>query len=231
MNGQNNYRLAYSETTGELRPFAPLDTTFDFQGYLVYQVVGPNISVTELDDQEKARLIFQCDVDDNITKIANWEKYTDDDLGIEVNVPTVMVEGEDKGIKHTFRITEDQFAPGEKDLINHKPYYFCVVAYAHNEYQKFDPIANNGQANPYLQGRRNFRIYTGIPRINDSEYSGMLLNSSYGDQPGIVRLEGKGSGSKEFLRINNLSEIESEIIAGNNVETYRVCGRKWSYQC
>ena len=215
---QNNYRLGYSESPAELRPFAPLDTTFDFQGYLVYQVNDPNLSVTELDDQEKARLIFQCDVDDNITKIANWEKYTDDDLGIEVNVPTVMVEGEDKGIKHTFRITEDQFAPGEKDLINHKPYYFCVVAYAHNEYQKFDPIANNGQANPYLQGRRNFRIYTGIPRINDSEYSGMLINSSYGDQPGIIRLEGKGSGSKEFLRINNLSEIESEIIAGNNVE-------------
>ena len=38
------------------------------------------------------------------------------------------------------------------------------------------------------------------------------------DQPGIVRLEGKGSGSKELLRINNLSEIESEIISGNNVE-------------
>jgi hypothetical protein len=215
---QNNFRLGYSESPAELRPFAPLDTTYDFQGYLVYQVNDPNLSVTELDNLEKARLIFQCDIDDNITKIANWDNFSDDDLGINVNVPTIMVEGEDKGIKHTFRIIEDQFAPGEKDLINHKPYYFCVVAYAHNEYQKFDAIANNGQANPYLQGRRNFRIYTGIPRMNDSEYSGMVLNSSYGDQPGVTRLEGKGTGSKEFLRINNLAELEADIIAGNNVE-------------
>ncbi|MCH2024042.1 MAG: hypothetical protein MK207_16325, partial [Saprospiraceae bacterium] len=122
--GQNNYKLSYSETPGILKPFAPLDTTYDFQGYLVYQVNDPNVSVSELDDLGKSRLIFQCDVDDNISKIANWDKYTDEDLGLDVNVPTVMVEGEDKGIKHTFRILEDQFAPGEKDLINHKPYYF-----------------------------------------------------------------------------------------------------------
>jgi hypothetical protein len=218
---QNNYKLGYSESPAELRPFAPLDTTYDFQGYLIYQVNDPNLSVTELDDLEKARLIYQSDVDDNISKIANWDKFTDDDLGIEVNIPTIMVEGEDKGIKHTFRILEDQFAPGQKDLINHKPYYFCVVAYAHNEYKKFDPTGPSGdlgQANPYLQGRRNFRIYTGIPRINDSEYSGMILNSEYGDQPGVTRIDGEGLGSKQFLEISNFGELESDIIAMNNIE-------------
>ena len=71
-----------------------------------------------------------------------------------MNVPTIEVEGADEGLQHTFRIVEDQFAPGEKDLINHKPYYFCVVAYAHNEFEPFDPIANTGQAAAYLQGRQ-----------------------------------------------------------------------------
>ena len=43
--GQNNYKLGYEEAPAELRPFAPLDTTYNFQGYLVYQVNDPNISV------------------------------------------------------------------------------------------------------------------------------------------------------------------------------------------
>ena len=209
--------MNYEESPAELRPFAPLDTTFNFQGYKIFQVNDPNISVTELDDQEKARMIFQCDVDDNITKIANWSLYTDADLGIDVSIPTIMCEGEDKGLQHTFRVTEDQFALGEKELINHKPYYFCVVAYAHNEYEKYDPTSNTGQANPYLQGRRNFRIYTAIPRMNDSEYSGMVLNSSYGDRPGITRIDGKGSGSEQFLEISNLGSLEADILAQNNI--------------
>ncbi|BDS15434.1 hypothetical protein [Aureispira anguillae] len=214
---QNNFKLGYEESPAELRIFSPLDTTYNFQGYKVYQVNDPNLSVTELDDETKARLIFQTDVNDGVSKIANWEKFADEDLGIDVSVPTIQVEGEDKGIKHTFKVVEDQFAEGEKGLVNHKPYYFCVVAYAHNEYQKFDPVANAGQAKPYLQGRRNFRIYTAVPRINDSEYSGIAIQSAYGDRPGISRLDGSGVGSKQFLEITNLGSIENAIVNGENV--------------
>jgi hypothetical protein len=128
-----------------------------------------------------------------------------------------MVEGQNEGLQHTFRILEDQFAPGEKDLINHKPYYFCVVAYAHNEYTPFDPAANTGQANAYLQGRRNFRIYTGIPRINDSEYSGIALNASYGDQPGVVRYDGEGNGAGSFLELGNREAVETAALSGSNI--------------
>ena len=88
---QNNYGLNYEESPAELRPFAPLDTTYNFQGYKIFQLSGPNISVTELDDQEKARMIFQCDVDDNISKIANWAIESDEDLGFSVDIPTIMV--------------------------------------------------------------------------------------------------------------------------------------------
>ncbi|MCP4443671.1 MAG: hypothetical protein GY810_32605, partial [Aureispira sp.] len=206
---QNNFRLGYEESPGELREYAPADTTYNFQGYKVYQVEDPNISVTDLEDEEKARLIYQCDVKDSVGTIINWSNFEDE--SINVSIPEVMVEGENKGLKHTFRILEDQFAAGEKDLVNHKPYYFCVVAYAHNEYKAFDPTADAsvaGQAKPYLQGRRNFRIYTGIPRKTDPEYSGLVTNATYGDQPGISRLDGRGTGGGNFLEIANREEVE-----------------------
>lgn len=212
----NNNRLSYEEAPSELTPFAPLDTTYNFQGYKIYQVSGPNVSVTELEEEGKARLIYQCDVEDDISKIANWERLIDIDLGIDVAIPTIQVEGENKGIKHTFRVTEDAFAEGENALINHKPYYYCVVAYAYNNYQDYDPVSNLGQAKPYLQGRRNFRIYTAIPRINDPEYNGVVLTSAYGDAPAITRLEGQGA-SEQFLRIENKAAVETQVLAGQNV--------------
>ncbi|MCP4440158.1 MAG: hypothetical protein GY810_14540, partial [Aureispira sp.] len=211
----NNFRLGYEESPGELKAFAPLDTTYNFQGYKVYQVNDPNISVTDLEDEEKSRLIYQCDVKDSVGTIINWNKY--EDAAIDIAVPKVMVEGENKGLKHTFRVLEDQFAAGEKDLVNHKPYYFCVVAYAHNEYKAFDPTADAseaGQDKPYLQGRRNFRVYTGIPRKTDPEYSGLVTNATYGDQPGISRLDGRGTGGGNFLEIANREEVEGRIFAG-----------------
>ncbi|MGH1338184.1 MAG: hypothetical protein ACRBFS_18825 [Aureispira sp.] len=216
----NNNGLTYEETPAELKPYAPLDTTYNFQGYKIYQVNSPNVSVTELGEEEKSRLIFQCDVEDDIAKIANWDKFTDDDLGIDVAIPTIKVEGENEGIKHTFRVTEDFFAEGENTLINHKKYYYCVVAYAYNNYEEYDPATNLGQANPYLQGRRNFKIYTAIPRINDPEYNGVVLNSTYGDAPQVTRLEGQGA-SDEFLRIENRTEVETQSLAGQNVGAIR----------
>jgi len=214
---QNNDKLDYIESPSKLSPYAPLDTSYHFQGYKIYQVNGPNVSVTELDDQTKARMIFQTDVEDDITTIANWEQFTNEAAQIDTRIPVIKVEGENIGLKHTFQVIEDQFAPGEKDLINHKPYYFCVVSYAHNEYKQYDPVLDEGQDSPYLQGRKNFRIYTAIPRINSSEYSGVILKSEYGDQPGITRIDGQGAGAGEFLEISNLSEVEEQILAGNNV--------------
>ncbi len=209
----------YIESPSILAQHAPLDTSYRFQGYKIYQVSGPNVSVTELDDENKASLIFQCDVEDDITTIANWEEFKNDAAQIDLLTPVIKVEGENKGLKHTFRILEDQFAPGQKDLINHKQYYFCVVAYGHNEYEPYDVRTEKGQDQPYLQGRRNFRIYTGIPRMNAPEYSGIELQSEYGNQPEITRLDGQGAGGASFLDIENIEEVEATILAGNHVET------------
>jgi hypothetical protein len=42
------------------------------------------------------------------------------------------------GIVHSFRILEDQFAQGDKRLINNKKYYFVAIAYGYNEYEKYN---------------------------------------------------------------------------------------------
>lgn len=212
---QNNYELKYIESPAKLRGFA--DTSYRFQGYKVYQVNDPNTSVTDLDDAEKARLIFQCDVQDTVAKIVNWSVFPDEDIQPPVFIPEIMVDGENKGLKHTFRIVSDKFASGTGKLVNHKPYYFCVVAYAFNEYQRYNPTDNTGQADPYLQGRRNFRIYTGIPRNNSPEYHGLVLNSIYGDRPEVTRIDGRGNGGGLFLDVADRGAFETEMFTNNKV--------------
>ena len=206
---QNNYQLGYKESPARLRGFGG-DTSYTFQGYKIYQVINENISVTELNEPEKARLVFQVDLQDSVDKVINWNTFSDPD--VQAFIPEIMVEGENKGIRHTFRVLEDKFTDKNPKLVNHKPYYYCVVAYGHNEYQKYDPLLNTGQALPYLQGRRNFNIYTGIPRPNDPEYNGVVLNASYGDRPEITRIDGKGNGGGLFLEFKDEALVESEVI-------------------
>jgi hypothetical protein len=211
---QNNYHLGYTESPARLRGFGG-DTAYTFQGYKVYQVVSENISVTDLENPEKARMIYQVDLQDDIDKIVNWEAFSDPD--INAFIPSIMVDGENKGIKHTFQVKDDKFTDKNPKLVNHKSYYFCVVAYGHNEYLAYNPTLNTGQATPYLQGRRNFRVYTGIPRPNSPEYNGIVLNSNYGDRPEITRIDGKGNGGGLFLDFADPAAAEAEILTNGSI--------------
>jgi hypothetical protein len=210
---QNNYQLGYREEPARLRGLP--DSAYVFEGYKIYQVKDPNASVTDLDDPAKSRLLFQTDVRNGVNKITNWTVFPDED--IRAFIPQIMVDGEDKGIKHTFQITEDKFASGDPKLINHKPYYFCVVAYGYNEYEPYNSATNEGQALPYLQGRRNFRIYTGIPRNNSPEYYGAVINAKYGDRPEITRIDGRGNGGGLFLDFADRASAEQEIFNSNRI--------------
>ncbi len=185
-----------------------VDSTFTFQGYRVYQLANQSVSAAELDDRNKAREILQVDINDGIDKIINQE-FNQDVLD---NIPVVKVDGNDNGIIHSFRITEDAFADGNPQLVNHRTYYFAVVSYAHNEYTYtvvdtfLDPGSGNPvpipteditQDQPYLQGRRNFSVYSAIPHIPDPRNAGTELNSAYGDGVQIIRVEGSGNGGFE----------------------------------
>lgn len=186
------------------------DSTFNFQGYKIYQLVNGQVSPAEYDDATKARLIFQCDLKDGVTKLINYNF----DAVVGDDIPTLMVDGNDAGILHTFQITSDAFAEGNTQLINFKTYYYSVVAYAYNNFFPYDPSEINSQKRPYLEGRKNIKIYTAVPHIPDPENNGMQLNAAYGDGPEITRIEGIGNGGY-FLDLTE--ESVSNILASNTV--------------
>ena len=173
------------------------DRYYRFEGYKVYQLANGEVGADELNNTDKARLVFQCDVRNNVTRLVNFEY----DESIQSNVPSLKVEGGDNGITHSFVVTEDKFSTGDNPtLVNHKTYYFMAVAYAYNNYLTYsqEPGEQNGlfgQKKPYLEGRKNIQCYSAVPhKIVD----GTVLNSSYGDRPSITRIVGQGNGGNEL---------------------------------
>lgn len=201
----NNAYEAYAQP-GLRIPTGTQDSLYEFEGYKLYQLINPNVTVSDLNDPDKARLIYQVDVENEVGKIYNWSAV-ENPTGEEYYVPNVVVDGANQGIRHTFRITEDQFAQGDRRLINHKKYYFTAIAYAHNNYLPFDPKQNLGQRQPYLEGRRNIGdgtniYYTTIPRpIVDRN-----LNAQYGDGAIVTRVDGVGNGGN-FLDLSNETRV------------------------
>lgn len=166
---------------------------YKFEGYLIYQLRDENVSAKDYSNPEQGRLVYQVDIKNGISKLYNWEETRDPATNKKVYYPVLQVDGADKGIRHTFSITEDKFAAGnDKRLINHKKYFFSVVAYAHNSFGPLDPFAQpvTGQQRPFLAGRRNIQVKTVIPRpVVD-----LSLNAVYGEGVVVTRLEGQGVG-------------------------------------
>ena len=173
--------------------YVEFDKYYRFEGYMVYQLANAEVSVDQLSDNTKARLVFQCDIKNNVSRIINF--IYDDDL--QQSVPTLMVDGSDNGITHSFEITMDQFTKNnDPSLVNHHTYYFMAIAYAYNNYLEYVPETSegNGQKEPYLAGRKNIKIVSAIPH---KIVNGTVLNSSYGDKPVVQRWTGIGNGGNQ----------------------------------
>jgi hypothetical protein len=195
-------------------PAGITDNVYRFEGYQIYQLLDGTVSVTDLTNANLARLIFQCDIKNGVSKITNFIL----DPAIGQNVPQVMVTGADAGIQNSFSVTKDLFAVSDTRLVNFKNYYFIAVAYAYNNFLTYAPdvppttsvtttgtvtsitYSNppsgdyNGQKVPYLQGRNNIKVATGIPHNPSVEANGTIMNSSYGNGPAVTRVEGQGNG-------------------------------------
>ncbi len=205
--GSNNY-LNTPEDYKELDPFivcptnnANCDQYFTFQGYQVFQLKDESSSVTDIENADKARLVFQCDKKDTISRIINYEY--DNQLG--ASVPKLKVEGANLGIQHSFTLTEDAFATGDKRLVNHKTYYYVAIAYGYNNYKAYNPedaTALDGQKKPYLPSRSGVSgavtTYSAIPHFRDPSNEGTILNSQFGDGPKVVQIEGHGNANNEL---------------------------------
>jgi hypothetical protein len=217
----------YQNTPGDYKekdPFivlpSPLDTlpqatqdelsSYVFEGYKIFQLKDENVSSSNLNDPSKARLVAQCDVKNGVKRLVNF--ILDEQLGYDV--PMLMVDGSDEGIRQSFRIKQDAFTG--QALINHKTYYYMAVAYAYNNYKTYDPNdvnALDGQKKPYLESRKSvagpIKAYSAIPHIPVPEAGGTLQNSLYGSGPLITRIEGTGNGG---LNMDLTDESENFIV-------------------
>jgi hypothetical protein len=214
----NNFREQYAKVdptipstvfdNGELIEIPEEDRIYNFEGYQIYQLANSSISVEELDDPDKARLIFQTDVQNDVDMIINFE--FDDVMGL--SVPVLKAQGSNEGIRHAFEITTDAFATNEVNLINFKTYCFIAVAYGYNNYYPFKEIDGEaiGQSAPYLRSRRSpvgsIQTICGVPHKIQPENGGTELNSNFGDGVEITRIEGAGTGGvRNFPKLKQSS--------------------------
>ena len=184
------------------------DNKYRFQGYMIYQVSGDDVKANELDNLDRARLAFQCDIKDSVVDIVN---YTfDEEIG--ATVPAIMVkDAANNGIVTTFRATEDLFATGDPKLVNFKTYYYLAIAYGYNNYKTYKetPEGLDGQKKPFLASRKSaiggIENYGFTPHPQQPTNGGTVLRAEYGDQPQITRIEGQGNGG------NNLAFTPSTL--------------------
>ena len=201
----------------------PQDIYYRFQGYKVYQLQDDKVSVQDLNNPDRARLLdgdvngdsitdFNglMDRQDGVTSISNFEFNAD--LDATVNTPKVK-NTPDKGIFRSFQVERDMFSniSGGK-ISNFKKYYYAVVAYGYNK--------NKEATRPYIQGVENYKIYTAIPHKATPESFGTIPSGKFGGSFQVSRILGTGNSG------NNLEMIEGEeekILQGNILDkvTYK----------
>lgn len=218
----NNYQEGYEEFDPLIvcpNPGVdPCDTLYYFEGYQIYQLKDQTVSSSQLNNPDQARLVAQVDIQNGVGQLVNYI----DDKAIGALVPMEMVDGEDKGVRHSFVITEDKFATGDARLVNHKDYYFMAIAYGYNAFPPYDPTTPaglDGQKKPYKAGRNNLKVYKGTPHISEPKNGGTVLNAEVGDYFPVTRISGSGNGGNAVY----LNEESLETILNAN------CGGEITY--
>ncbi|MCF8373368.1 MAG: T9SS type A sorting domain-containing protein [Bacteroidales bacterium] len=210
----NNYLEHYNEKDFSIVNIIVNDEVIDvdkyyrFEGYQVFQLKSKSVSIGDIRNINLAREVFQCDVKNDVEQLVNytWSKE------LQANIPQMMVTGANEGIHHSFTITNDAFAQGDDRLVNHKKYYFAIIAYGYNNYMTYDQNDGStvkGQKLPYKAGRKGatgaIEIYEVIPHIPQPRDGGTIINSEYGDGLAVTQWEGFGSGP-------NLVNLKQETI-------------------
>lgn len=215
----NNYLEGYAEEDKVNITDPTVDRVYTFEGYQIYQLLDEATGVADLGDAEKARLVAQCDIENDISRIINFA--FDDDLGYAV--PEEKVDGANQGIRHSFLLTEDAFAQGDRTLVNHKTYYYVAIAYAHNQFKEYDPtdpLLLDGQKIPYISSRLSFdgtaiKSVPAVPHNPTPEAGGTFQNIAYGSSPIITRLDGYGNGNNDL----DLTQDSKDQIIANGLLT------------
>jgi len=223
----NNFNGNYQELDPFIvSPEANPDKFYRFQGYQIFQLVNDAVSSSELENSSKARLVAQCDIKDGVSRLVNFEF----DPISEGSFPVLKVDGEDKGIKHAFHITEDLFASGDKRLINFKTYHYMAIAYSHNNYLTYNPMnpdALGGQKKPYLPSRKaaigEIKVISAVPHNPMPETDGTYQNVEFGTTPRITRIDGTGNGYG-ILELTGASANQILTLGSMSNPTYELNG-------
>ncbi len=204
------------------------DQTYNFEGYLIYQMAGPDTDYYDLEDTTKARLVFQSDIENDLATVTNWRAEKNPSYqsapGIEqfLHFPDKVIYGANKGIQRKITIRENLFAKGsDRRLINHCTYYYLAVAYAANNYLTFDPVTGVGQRKMFVIGSGNAWLpYPIMPR---PAQTGLLDKVQVVPNPYYYfngYSDEKGNG---YLKITNLPpqcEVDIYSLSGNLVRHF-----------
>ncbi len=163
-------------------------------------------------DNTVAIEVFQCDIQNGVSRIINYDRNTE--VSDSTYVPVIKVVGTDSGIRHSFEVSIDQFASGDdKRLVNYRNYYFVALAYAYNEFAPFDPEhADSTQDVSYLESSKGaggsvIKVVAAMPNPANGDM-GTVINSDYGSGVIIKRIEGTGNGGNS-IQLSDSSELEA----------------------
>lgn len=198
------------------------DTAYRFQGYIIYQLADANVTVGELNNPDRARLLegdvngdgvkdFDGIMDrvDGVTSIINREY----NASVDQTIPVLKVKGEDRGIFKSFVVSKDMFQTEKDQLTNFQRYNYLIIAYGH--------LANSATERPYLQGTQNVKVFTATPHKPAPEASGTITQSEFGQTPAITRLTGTGTGflPTGFTGLEIEDGQEEKILTDNSLQT------------
>lgn len=223
----NNYKELYGRDTAKKYRVASVkasqyvkhpDSLYKFEGYRVFQLKDADVTPAQIFDDagevntQLAAEVFQCDIQNGVSRIINYDRRTD--ISDTTYVPVVKVTGNDSGIRHSFSVTIDQFATGDdKRIVNYRNYYFVAIAYAYNNFVPFDPKkADSTQDVAYLEssksaGGANIAVVAAMPNPANGDM-GTVINADYGSGVIIKRIEGKGNGGNT-LQLSDSSENQA----------------------
>lgn len=221
----NNYHEKYGrdtaeqfrEAAGSLARKTP-DSLYKFEGYRVFQLKNSTVTAAQIFgdngeiNNDMAVEVFQCDVQNGITRIINHENRPE--IGPNAFQDQIKVTGKDSGIVHSFRLTQDAFAVGnDSRFVNYHNYYFLAVAYAHNDFRPFSYLlADSTQKRPYLESSQSWAPGARLALLPQSAMPnptngamGTETPAVYGTGVVIKRMEGEGNG-RTFVQLDETSE-------------------------
>ena len=219
----NNFHEGYKELDPRIQPPPGdyWDPYYRFEGYQIYQLKNSNVTIADITNNALARQVFQCDIKNGVSRIINFNF----DLTLGASVPVEEVNGLDKGIQHSFALTKDAFT-GDA-LVNHTQYYFLAISYAYNNYKTYIPTVAqnlNGQQQPYLPGRKNIKVYTGIPH---APIGPVAPKGTCCDGVVVTRIAGQGNGGN-YLELSEASI--ADILSKKPADSVNVYGSP-DYPC